>query len=110
MIVWNWVGVDLEMGFNSSLYPSRALVSLQMRVRTRNPLLSIVIIFRLYKSYWLSFGSLAMLHLQLSYGSINGLQSPILMELDITFCDFQASNSPLVSWNIKSSGNRSINI
>ena len=32
MMVWTWVGVDLNYGFNSSLYPSNALVSLQMRV------------------------------------------------------------------------------
>ena len=26
MVVWNWVGVDLNTGLNSSLYPSKALV------------------------------------------------------------------------------------
>lgn len=30
MTVWNWVGVDLNFGFNSSIYLSNALVSLQM--------------------------------------------------------------------------------
>lgn len=36
MMVWNWVGVDLNLGFNSFLYPSNAFVSLQMFYKIQN--------------------------------------------------------------------------
>lgn len=42
-----------------------------------------------------------------SVNAYGRLRAPIRIELDVAFCDFQFSNSSWLSWNMKSSGNRS---